>query len=261
VRDLALKQPVSAKAKQLADAADRHRRAGRLAAARSELEGALAVIDRGPGWGRSPLTRLRWARAHADLLCGLGEVSMEQGRPDLARASLEQALREHAELSYAESADTATVLNNLGVVYEKLGLLNESEHALRRAMQINQRIGAAPAAIAANLNNISLISQAKGYPEEADLALEGAAQLAGLPPGTVARLDRQRSFHLATRGDYARAVVAISEQLDRVDEGTIDHVFLVGDLAQTYAALHRWSDAERWQRREIELRRRLQPES
>jgi hypothetical protein len=58
--------------------------------------------------------------------------------------------------------------------------------------------------------------QAAGYSEAAVRAMEDASRLAGLPPGTIRQLDKQRSFHLMTRGDFARALVVMREQLDAV---------------------------------------------
>jgi tetratricopeptide (TPR) repeat protein len=253
--------PVSRRAKRHADAAQRLRGDQQYVSARAEAQRALSIIDRGPPFWSSPLTRLRWAHARADLHAGLGEISLELGRPDLARDEFGQALREYAELSHPESADTSTMLNNLGVAYEKLGLLGESEAVLRRAMEIDRRTGRPSDSIAANLNNIALTLQSAGYLDDAARALERASRLAGLPPGTVERLEQQRSFHQLTRGEYAEALVTIAAQLEAAESDSIEAAHLAGDLAQAYAELQRNDEAERLQRRVVDIRRRRQPGS
>ena len=98
----------------------------------------ILIVERGPAPWSSPLTRLRWARAGADLRAGLGEIGLEQGRPDLARHDLEQALHRYEQLSHAESEDVSILLNNLGVVYDRLGMAAESVACLLRAVDIDR---------------------------------------------------------------------------------------------------------------------------
>jgi hypothetical protein len=126
------------------DAARRHRAEQDYARARSELEKALSVIDCGPPRHSSEFKQLLWHRAHADLLEVLGEVSIEQGRPDLARDALEQALREHAGPSYAESADISTILNNLGVSTSSSACSTNPGPRCSRQWRSTARLGASP---------------------------------------------------------------------------------------------------------------------
>ncbi|MFY1659702.1 CHAT domain-containing protein [Micromonospora sp. WMMD1274] len=242
-------------------AGDRHRRAEDYASAGADYVRALALIDRIGAWWQSPLTQLNWARAAADGRTVLGQIDLERGRPDLARHSFEEAERRYAEISYHESADVAIVLNNLGVVYERLGMLVESERALRRAVEIDRLIGRGPEDVAVGLANLALSYQAAGYLDEAGQAIEHAADLAGLKPGTIQRLAEERSFHLMTRGKFAEALVKLTEQFEAATPGSIDAAHLAGNLAQAYAELQNAEMAQRWHERAVEIRRKRQPGS
>lgn len=252
---------VSKRAKRHADAAQLHRERQEYAGARAELERALAIITRGPPPWSSPITRLRWARGSADLRAGLGEIGVEQGRPDLARRDFEQALREYGELSHPDSDDVSTVLNNLGVVYDKLGRLDASEACLRRAMDIDRRTRRSATSIATGLSNIAHAFQSAGYHAGAARAMEEALRLAGLTPDTLQRLEQERAFHLMTRGGYAEALVALTQQCEALPPNSVEAATCLGNLGQAYAELQRWDDAERYQRLAVEVRRDRQPGS
>jgi tetratricopeptide (TPR) repeat protein len=252
---------VSRKAKSHADAARRHRDCEEFVAARAELERALAVIDRGPPLWASPMRRLRWARAHADLRCALGELGIEEGRPDLARIDFEQAALEYESLSHEDSADMASVLNNLGVVYEKLGYLDASESCLGRALDIDRRTNRPARSIAVSLNNIAYAYQAAGYQTGAVRAIEEAMRLAGLDPEAHGQLEQERAVHLMAGGRHAEALVATSQRLASLDPDSVAAASCLGNLGQVYAELQRWAEAEPLQRQAVAIRRRRQPGS
>ena len=252
---------VSRRAKSHADAARAYRECEQFVAARAELELALAVIDRGlPPWA-SPMRRLRWARAHADLRCALGELGIEEGRPDLARIDFEQAAREYESLSHADSADMASVLNNLGVVYEKLGFADASESCLQRALDIDRRTNRPACSIAVSLSNIAYAYQSAGYQTGAIRAIEEAMRLAGLDPETYLQLARERTVHLMAGGRYAEALVAMSQHLASLKPDSVAAASSLGNLGQAYAELQRWAEAEPLQRQAVAIRGQRQPGS
>ncbi|BCJ41106.1 hypothetical protein GCM10010168_45960 [Actinoplanes ianthinogenes] len=235
------------------EAAERDRAAGDYATARDGYARIVARLRRGPSWWHSPLTKLFWAQALADALSVLGEIDMTRGRPDLARVSFEEARLRYQDLVHEASEDFAIVLNNLGVVYERLGLLPESAEALRRAVEISPDPRA-------SLTNLALTLQAAGYPDAAMDALDRAAAFPG-PADEVSRvLDGERVFHLMHRGDYATALVRLTERFERAGD-PIDAAYAAGNLAQAYAELQELPEALRWQERAVQLRRRWQPGS
>jgi tetratricopeptide (TPR) repeat protein len=201
------------------------------------------------------------ARARADLLCGLGEISMDEGRPDLALVPFEQSLRAYRVITPGPSADVSLLLNNLGVVHEKLSRLDESERALLEAMEIDRRLGSGPDALARTLNNLAVTYQAQGRITEAQVAFDEAASLGGLPADLEDLLQQQRAFHRMNQGEFASALVDMHLQLAQADPGSLNEAYLAGDLAQAYFELQRMPEAERLHRRAIDLRRRLQPGS
>ncbi|GAA4588551.1 tetratricopeptide (TPR) repeat protein [Actinoplanes octamycinicus] len=235
------------------EAAERDRAAGDQLAARDRYARVLDRLRRGPSWWHSPLTRLLWAQATADALTVLGEIDMARGRPDLARPSFEAARSRYREIVHETSEDFATVLNNLGVVYEQLGLLAESEEALRQAVRFSRDPRAA-------LNNLALTLQAAGYPDAAFDALDRAAALTGPDDSLGWMLDGERAFHLMYRGDFATALVRLAGRYEQARD-PVDAAYAAGNLAQAYAALHDPPRALDWQRRAVDLRRRWQPDS
>ncbi|GAA1636658.1 CHAT domain-containing protein [Actinoplanes couchii] len=253
--------PVPERAMRHGAAARRFLAAEDFGAARREITAALTIVDRGPRWWHSPMKRLLWARAAADGLAILGEIDMARGRPDLALQSFEECLRRYESLSFPESADFSIVLNNLGIAYERLGRLDESETALRRALEIDRRIRRGPEAEAATLSNLALTLETAGRHGEAAEALARAAALTGLSPATTRHLDQERSYHMVTRGEFADALVALREQFDRAGPDSMDAAHIAGGIAQAYAEMQDLKEAARWHRRAVRIRRNRQPDS
>ena len=257
-------------ARRHADAATRHRERQEYAAARAELEAALVIVDRGPPPWAGAMTRLKWAQASADLHAGLGEIGIMEGRPDRARQDLEQARHGYDALNHAESDDMSTVLNNLGVVYERLGEADAATACLRRSIAIKQRAGADSEAIAVTLNNIALARQAAGDPDGADQAINEALRLPGLNDTVTAQLRQERAYHLMNRGEYARALVVMSRHLEEIEQweqagvlprNSLEAVLCRGNIGQAYAAMQRWEDAEHFQSAAVAGRRLRTPGS
>ncbi|GAB1641549.1 CHAT domain-containing protein [Krasilnikovia sp. MM14-A1259] len=242
-------------------AGDRFRAAEEFGQARAEYTRAISIIESAQSRWSSPLSRLRWARHAADVLSVLGEIDLASGRPDLACEAFEEALRRYSEVSYHESEEVSVVLNNLGIAYGELGRFEESDRALRRAMEIDRRIGRDPAALAAAWNNLSQSMQASGYLDEAARAFERATAVGGLAPGMIRQLDGQRSFHLMTRGQFSAALVRLTGQFRRAPEDSVEAAYLAGNLAQAYAEMQNPQEAQRWHRRAVEIRRKRQPGS
>ena len=241
------------RARRHAGAAQQYRADGDHRRARREVERALAAI----GAGRSAPA----ARARADLLCGLGEISIDEGRPDLAVDPFEQSLRAYRVITPGPSEDVSLLLNNLGVVYEKLSRLDESERALLEALEMDRRLGSGAETRARTLNNLAVTYQAQGRMAEARTAFDEAAGLDGLSGDLANLLEQQRAFHRMNQGDFAPALVALHEQLERADPGSLNEAYLAGDLAQAYYELQRLPEAERLHRRAVDLRQRHQPGS
>ena len=248
-------------ARRLAAAGDACRAREDYQGARDYYLGALAILERGPSWWHSPLAKFRWARAIADGLTVLGEIDAAAARPDLARGSLEEALRRYDDLAHHDSEDVAIVLADLGAVYERLGLLADSERALLEALAIGERIGRDPRPIATVLNNLALTLQAAGRPEEAAAMLDRALALPGLPAETRRDLHDERAFHLVTEGRLSDALKLLTEQFQDAEKDTIRAAHLAGNLAGTYAELQDLAEAQRWHRREVAIRRLRQPGS
>ena len=250
--------PIPAEAMRHGEEAQRLSAAEDYEGARREICAALAIVERGP---KFPWDRPVFARAVADGRAILGEIDLQRGRPDLALASVEDSHRRYAELVPRDSPTFAISLSDLAVVHEKLGRLAESEAELREAIAIGHRIGIGVEERAKFLNNLALTLEAAGRPGEADEALREAMSLDGLPDEIVRLLEQELSYHMYTRGEYAATLVAMTEQYDRVDPGSIDAAHLAGGIAQSYSEMQNPAEAQRWFRRAVEIRRRRQPGS
>lgn len=137
-------------------------------------------------------------RAAAVRRCGLAQMGVEAadaGRVDDARRLLSQAMggtkdsrllflayqfcfrtgdsegaealvRRRLELAGVDTAECARAWNNLGLIYHFRGEAATAEEMMRRALEIDRRIGHEEG-IARDLGNLSLIPEAKGELEEA----------------------------------------------------------------------------------------------
>ena len=89
-----------------------------------------------------------------------------------------------------------------------------------------------------------------------------AARLAGLAPEWQLRIAQEQAFHQVVHGAYADGLVALTRHLTALeDQESVTAASLLGNLAQTYAELQRWDEAENRHRRAVEIRRRRQPDS
>lgn len=108
----------------------------------------------------------------------LGVILGSLGRYAKARTLLEEVVRERIRVK-EESPETATALDELGTVFQGMGLLAEAESGYRRALRIRQRIlGPGHAELVTSLDNLAGVHQARGEYAKAEILEQQALAIA-----------------------------------------------------------------------------------
>jgi protein O-GlcNAc transferase len=165
---------------------------------------------------------LQRAPGDPEALFGVGNAASARGDSAAAASSFELALR--------TSPQHFGLLNNLGLVYEKLGRLTDAESLFRQAMQ------ASPSAFAAVANLAQNLYQQKRYGEASVL-------FDRLAPHTI----KEPSFN-ANRGvclAYAQRFEEADKALQLALRQAPDRVVVKRDLALVRTKQRRWADAVR----------------
>ena len=165
---------------------------------------------------------LQRAPGDPEALFGLGNAASARGDSAAAAACFETALR--------ASPRHFGLLNNLGLVYEKLGRLTEAEGLFRQAMQ------ASPSAFAAVANLAQNLYQQKRYGDASVLFDK-------LAPHTI----KEPSFN-ANRGvclAYAQRFEEAEKALELALQQAPDRVLIKRDLALVRTKQRRWAEAVR----------------
>ena len=128
------------------------------------------LLSAGPGAGAAAET-WRAEVAAAGAAYGRGEYRAAEGKLKAALAAVRQ--------SYPDGPEVGTVLNNLAIVYETLGQLDEAERLLRDAIAVWRRtLGPEHANLARSLSNLAELHQVKGEPEQSEAAFRQALAVA-----------------------------------------------------------------------------------
>src|SRR5690606_39170799 len=81
----------------------------------------------------------------------------------------EQSRALHENILPKESSPMAMSLNNLGVLYAKLGMFEEAEEFITKASRINEKaLTRRSVAYALSINNMGMLMHAKGIEDEAE---------------------------------------------------------------------------------------------
>jgi len=119
---------------------------------------------------------LAMARAHVDgpqlliakLLNNIGWLHQQKGTPAIAEPWLREAVAMHEQIG-PESADLASSLNNLAIVRQARGDLDEAEAFFRRSLELDRAArGPRHPYVASTMNNLALLLRARGRLEDAE---------------------------------------------------------------------------------------------
>jgi tetratricopeptide (TPR) repeat protein len=228
-------------------------------AARAHLDAALSALGTAP-----PHARRDCREAVADLLVKRGEIGVSEGRPVLARADLEAALREYAALGVHDGPYVSSALTTLGLAYRELGDPDRATVVLQQALELKHRGRESVSSISATYVNVALARQDAGDLGGADRALAAALDLPGLSVDRAARLRQEQAFHLMKRGDFAAALVLLARRLDEIahleasgqlPEPSLERAICLGNLGACYDELRDPARARQFLRDAVAARR------
>jgi tetratricopeptide (TPR) repeat protein len=165
----------------------------------------------------------------------------------------------------SQDAVRATLMDVIGVVYQQLGLINESERITRDALAVRRKLyGPIDADVATTLDNLGqLMRQRTRYDEAVAMHREAAdirRQLFGHDSAEAAASLNNLGLALRQWGRLAEAEPILKEALDtRIAKLGPEHtstIVTMSNYGDVLDAQARYDEAERWYRRVLEVRRR-----
>jgi serine/threonine protein kinase/tetratricopeptide (TPR) repeat protein len=201
----------------------------------------------------------------AELRSLLGGVYMEIGDYDRAETMQRAALAINQKLHGPQSPETATSLNQLGMVLMTHGKWSDAGFVYEEALAIRRRVNSTNAETAESLNNLAEIYTQLGRIDEAEpLCREALAIRQGL--FTAHSLEAAQSLRdlgiiLADKGQWDKAdeiereALSIRTSLLKPDD---PHLALsLADVAWAAGGAGKLDEAEKFERQALDLRRRL----
>ncbi|MBB5867136.1 CHAT domain-containing protein [Allocatelliglobosispora scoriae] len=230
---------------------------------------ALRILMPGPGLLASGHEHRKWELARTDLHGELGKVEFLLGRLAPARENLERACAGYRHLQEPDSRDYGVTRSNLGVVYEKLGMINEALACHEDSLRIAQRHGEPADSLATSLCHIGMVQQLAGDRPGSDRSFAAAIAMPGVSRLIRAGLLQNAAFHHTHYFEYAQALPLFFQALDEftaleearvLPSGSDERAMCLTNIGQLYANEQDFTRALDYQRRALALFERKQPD-
>jgi CHAT domain-containing protein/Flp pilus assembly protein TadD len=202
------------------------------------------------------------AREKCDAAYKKGEALAAQGRYDLAIKYYRKAAALAPRVFGARHRNTATVLNNLALLYRQQGRYAEAEPLYRRSLKIRETIlGKRHRDVAQSLNNLAALYDIQGRYAEAEPLYRRSlkiweARLGQNHPDVALGLNNLAVLY-QEQGKYDRAEPLYRRSLqireNKLGERHPDVAMTLNNLAVLYQEQGRYAEAEPFYRRSLEI--------